>query len=486
MRRWSLLRRGFTPVAGLVFGLAGAASAQNLEAVFSTLTIHREEDVGFEFIEEVRVTGTGITSATITPAGGTAILLEPNGADFVHRKEATVESELDLLGENDEAFTLTLNGGARTATIEYARPAIPSPGVSEPEPDAVLLPGPVEVRFTACPICTAPDGVVAELEEGSSVIATENLRSVDDEWTPPDAGDPDLDLELDEDSSFTARVTHRASASVTLPGADPFTVTSTLIHSDEVSFTTGLSAPQGSFCIVANETDPPTLDPDGTCIGLVAVDLGIIDLDETLSTTVGGVDVELEPLVRASGRLTGIARADLDGDGSMETVTQLQGNMFGTAQRLHRRMVFRLVDRTRQDRLGVRIRDVLSISDGLVTHIERARGKLDGAKVNEEVQTLGPLLEETLGWRLDFELVGGGRVQGASLRLENGRVIRLRGTVHFNADRDLTMMNLASTGADRGVFVWIRRMVVDDTTTTITSGDLSYRILGQRGSTPIP
>jgi len=460
------------------------AAALDLTTASASITIERVGGIGKLHTVELRVQGTGITSATITPTGATAMTLTKTGDDFVSTLSFDSEALLNTAIPNG-AYRLDLNGGGRTVDIGFTRLSVPSPAISNPNPLLIQPPGPIEVAFAACSLCTGTaDSVTAKLEQGPSSLATAELSSTDISWTPSDGMGP---LELAEGSAFTVRISHSAvrESVLTASGSDAFTFRNGLAQSDAVVFETGFAPPEGAFCIVANETSPATLDPLGECLDLVDLELAIADPGGSFSIVAGGMDVDYEFQVRPGGKLSGVVTADLEGDAFKETSTLLEGRIRGEAHRLRQRVKFRLENAPPELKLKVHIEDLFSIPTGILSRVQLTRGVLAGAKLREEIRSTLPLAYAPLGWRLDFELTDSTPIQNASIQLENGRTFALRGEVFFDLATDRSLVELASRGADAGVRASIRSLAVDDTD-GITAGKLAYRILGQTGSTPLP
>lgn len=488
MRARSCLPPLLPLLALLAVALApGRVSAQaiDLVEVRALVTIEREAGEGVVHHVELRVIGTGITSASVTPPSGTAISLPKVGDDFVGELDFGSQIILDGAIPNG-SYTLTLNGGTRTASIVYARPAVPSPAISAPDPNVVQVPGPTEVRFTRCSVCTeSGDSVSAELLEGTTSLASATLTAADATWIPSDVGGP---ISLGEDSLFSARIVHetvRTSTLTTNTGGDSFTFSNTFTHSDEIVFATGFAVPVGDFCIVLNETTPASLDPLGECLQRADLELALVDPSGTIATTVGGLDVAYTLALAASGRISGLAQADLDDDGSLETSAELKGSLRGSARRLQQSLGFRLASVPLAAKLNVRVRDQISIPDALLSRLQRARGAVGATRIREDVPAVTVLPHDVLGWRLDFELDGTSRVQNASILLSSGRSVLLQGTSRFNLELGHANIRLASGGADRGVTVEVRRFRLDETGNVLRA-ELGYTILGQRGHVSLP
>jgi len=487
MRRGVPLRYVPLLLLGLAISAGGgrAFAALDLTTASVSMTIERAAGIGNLHTVELRVQGTEITSATITPpgVGATAMSLPKTGNDFVLLLSFDSEAALNTAIPNG-TYRLDLNGGSRTGNIDFARLNVPSPAISAPAPTVILLPGPIEVAFAACSLCTGTeDSVTAKLEQGATSLATATLAATDHLWTPSDGMAP---LELAEDSAFTVGVRHFAvrETALTASGNDAFKFRNSFIQSDEVDFATGFAPAQGAFCIVANDTSPATLDPLGECLGFVDLALAIVDTSGSFSTVAGGVDVDYDLQLLPDGKLAGVVMADVDGDAFKETSAPLEGQLRGPADRLRQRIKFRLGDAPPELKLNVLIEDAFSILSGVLSQVQRTRGVLAGARIREEIRSTLPLDDEPLGWRFDFELTDGTRVENASIRLENGRTFPLWGNAYFDPANGRSLVQLAARGADEGVRAEIRSLGVDEVD-GIVAGKLFYKILGQKGETPL-
>jgi hypothetical protein len=484
-----VMRRGVPlrclPALCLGFALiaaGGPALAQlDLTSAWVTMSIPRVAGVGQQFSVELRVQGTGITSATITPpgVGATPVTLLQTGSDFVLTLLFNSQAAFDT-GFPDGSYRLTLNGGSRTADIVFKRLEVPSPAISAPVPSQLEQPGPIEVAFSACAICNeAGDSVTAALEQGTTSLATATLTATDQLWTPSDGAIP---VELAENSEFTASVSFLAGRDtmLTASGNDTFTFRNRFAQSDELTFETGFAPTQGAFCIVSNDTSPATLDPLGECRGFDALEFALIDTSGSYATVAGGVDVDYDLELLADGTLAGDVLADVDGDGVYETSTQLEGKLRGRGDRLRQRIKFQLGDAPPELKLKIQIADAFSLPDGTQSQQQRTRGVLAGVKIKEKLLSEQSLVHEPLGWRFDFTITDDGQIEDASIQLENGRNFPLEGSAGFDASNGRWHVELAGQGDDAGVSAEIRSLGVDEID-GIFGGKLFYEILGQKG-----
>lgn len=483
MRRRVSLRCVLALCVGLaISAVAGPAFAQlDLTSASIAMSIPRVAGIGQQFTAELRVQGTDITSATVTPpgVGATPMTLLKVGSDFV--LTLTFDSEAAFnAGIPNGTYRLTLNGGSRTADLVFTRLAVPSPAISEPVPTQIQSPGPIEVAFVACPICSeAGDIVAAELEQGSTSLATATLTATDHLWIPSDGAIP---IELAENSTFTVRVDFLAARNtpLTASGADPFSFRNRFAQSDEVVFESGFAPTEGAFCIVSNDTSPATLDPLGECRGFDALEFALVDTSGSYATVAGGVDVDYDLELLADGTLAGSVLADVDGDGVQETSTELEGKLRGRGDRLRQKIEFQLGDAPPALKLKVQIADAFSLPDGLQSQTQRTRGVLAGVKIKEKIFSEESLAHEPLGWRFDFTITDDSQIEDASIQLENGRSFPLEGSAGFDATNGRWHVDLAGQGDDAGVSAEIRSLGVSDTD-GIFGGKLFYEILGQKG-----
>jgi hypothetical protein len=474
-------------VLGSILGVAAPARAQiDIEEVGISLLVLLVNDAGSDSVFAVRarlfVAGTGITDATITPPGGSPIgLIETAPGEFLIEQSFADEAALTAtLPEGD--YLLDVNGGETTATLAYARPAVPSPRISSPLHQGVVAPGPVEVRFQPCAICVqGDDSTQAELASGDSVLASQVLPAAQSSWIPSDAAGP---LALPPSSSFAANVVHAAlrTQAVSATPADPFVFGSALARGDLVEFSTGFAAPEASLCIVVN--DPAKLDPKGECALHEDLADAIFDTGGSFETTAIGVPIQYGFSVSPRGRLSGIADLDLDDDGSFETHVPVAGRLSGGGGRLRQSLRFGAASplRAAETKLKVNVREETDTTAFLRTRVQTAKGRLGGARVTETISNTDPLDPEPRGWRLDFDVSDTqGEITDALLTLSNGRTIPLFGRHRFIFETNRTNVRLKSGGAERGVQIEIDTLALD-AGGAIVRGVMRYRAFGQRGT----
>jgi hypothetical protein len=474
-------------VLGSILGAAAPARGQiDVEGVGISLLVSLVNDAGSGSAAAVRarlfVTGSEITSAAITPPGGSPVgLVEIAPGEFAVEQTFADEAALTAaLPDGD--YLLDVNGGEATATLPFARPAVPSPNISAPLHQAVVPPGPVEVRFQPCTICSQTgDSTTATLESGGSVLASQVLPTTQAVWTPSDATGP---LALPPSTPFEASVVHVAvrTRSLVATPTDPFVFGSALTRGDQVAFSTGFAPPEAVVCIVVN--DPATLDPAGDCALHEDLADALFDTGGSFATTAVGVPVTYGFSVSPRGRLSGIADLDLDGDGSIETHVPLSGRLSGNDGRLRQRLRFAAAspERPPQTKLKVDVREETDTVSFLRTRVQIAKGRLGGVRVTETTSNTEALTPEPRGWRLDFDVSGTqGEITDASLTLSSGRTVPLFGRHRFVSETNRTNVRLKSGGAERGVQMEIDTLALDETG-SIVRGLLRYRAFGQSGT----
>lgn len=472
-------------MALLAAGAATSARAQvDLEDVIFTVVIARSTEGADVISAEVRVQGTDINNATIAlPSNpGVNIPLDMDGADFVADDTFDSEAALNAVFSSGN-YLLRLNNGTVQVTIPYARPGVPSPAISQPSAGSVIAPGAVELLFTSCPICIqSGDSTEAVLEDDAmNVLASDTLLSTDESWTPSDGMGGDL--LLGEAAAFVARITHtavRENTDIPVNDADDlFLFTHRFVQSDEIGFETGFAPPMGVFCIAVNH---PLPDPG--CAVVNDPLRSLLDTSGLVSTQVAGLDVDYDIDVSGGGAITGMAMADLDDDGSKETLGEVKGKLKGRDGEAQQKLSFGL-ESMLPAKLKVSVSDELSIPGDSLARLQRASGSIGGTKIKEEdASNVSPLPIAAQGFMLSFELDGTDVVQNASLELEGGRSFALTGTNKFDIARDLSTAKLSS---DDGVRIQLKKLGLDETMDpTVTEGSMSYRALGQSGAVTIP
>lgn len=465
--------------------LATSAQAADVATVALDVTAARSSLVSDGIEVEFRVTGTGLNNGTLTQpiTGALPITLQKVGADLVLTDEFANMSELNTFLPSG-SYLLRVNNDTIEATLAYARPAVPSPAISSPNAGDTVAPGSVEVEFTACPVCNlSGDSVAAELEDDAQAsLDTETLTAAATSWVPQGVAGA---LELPEDASFVARVTHTAHREATVPVTDDddnLVFSHDFVQSDEIGFDTGFSRPEGHVCIAANYTAPPL-----GCAIVTDPLLQVLDTTGAFATQVAGHDLEITVSVAANGALSGSATADLDDNGSLETSsTPLKGRLSGKLGELRSLLAFALNNSALPAKLKLSQSDRLSIPDATIASTLRASGAIAGTKIKERTSTSGALPFTPHGWLLEFDVGAGAAVQNALLTLESGRSFALTGKTKFKLSSGRSRVKLRST--PKGVRIGLRKVRFDDSTSPVgvTGGGLRVRVLGQSAKKLLP
>jgi hypothetical protein len=484
-----VFQRSLRPIFLLLMALlareARAGAAPDIDDVTLDITVERSTSGGNSFRAELRVIGTSLVNGTIAlPSNpGTQLALSQDGDDLVWDDDFATEAQLDAAFPNGN-YVLRVNNGTAQSTINYTRPSVPSPAISQPS--GVVPPGPVEVSFTRCSVCSLGlDSVRAVLEDDAMTVLDEEILDEDaDSWVPQDVGG---DLELPEASAFVARVVHTAirDGNVPVAGNDAdgtLVFTGTEIQSSEVDFETGFNPPAGRFCLATNYTGPPA-----GCTLVNDAALQLLDTSGTFATTVDGHDVDYTVDVDAAGRLSGMATADLDDNTVFETgPSPIKGSFKSKAGEAASKVAFSLVNEALAAKLKLSIADALSVAGNTLDREQNASGSLGGAKIKETTSSSGALPFTPLGWLLEFDLAADGTVTNAVFTLENARSFPLEGSGKFKIATNESGLKLQSD--PKGIQVQLKGLVLDDAVDPmdVLGGALSYRALGQSGRRDLP
>jgi len=490
-----VFRRSLRPIFLLLMPLLAAAPALaviDIDEVSLEIVIARSSLVADEITAVLRVTGTdlntGTSTITLPQAPNTPIPLDDDGPDLILEDTFASETELNTVLPNGN-YILRINNGAVVATLVYARPVVPSPAISQPGPGSVVAPGTVELLFTKCAACNqVGDSVEAVLEDDLAVVlAQETLTSASEEWIPPDGMGGDL--LLPQDSGFVGRVTHTALRQdnvVPNPADDDglLLFSHSFVQSDEIDFRTGFEPPVGDFCLAANHPAPPP-----GCEMLSDLSLQILDISGMNTIQVDGHDVDYDVNVGAGGELTGSATADLDDIGPNETGPgPIKGKLSGKGDgESSSKLSFSLEGDAPAAKLKVSVTETLSTFTGERQRLHRASGSIDGVKIKEAPPSMSVAPPFTpLGWVIEFELDANGQILSPVLTLEGGSSFMLTGTNKFNLASNQSSLKLQSD--PKGISIQLKKLVLDHVPNPmqITGGDLSYRMLGQSGRTPLP
>ena len=497
------MRRNGALLTLLLALLPGEARAVlGLDTLLLGVEIEATAGTDTAFRVTITVTGTEIATATFTPAGGGAIALTCDAGNT----SCTVTQNLNqaaldaLLPTTARNYTVSLTGTVGsppplTDTLSYTRPALASPAISAPANGSTVSPGPVEVTFLACATCTTTtQGVL--LQGGASIETKLDLPASSTSWTPTTA----LEASVPD---YAVRITHLTGAMQNLtadgPGAgtddDPYVFTHGIAHSDQVAFSTGFAAPAGAFCIVVNADHAGMIDPTGCTLIPEEPTAGIFDTSGSFTSTADGVPFTYDLQLGAKGRSTGIAAADLDGNGSFETPSEFLGRMRGREGRLQQKVRIRFLAPESDARIYVRIRERADLEslqsaselDWLVD--QKTRGKLGGMKLAEDVTTTRTTPDAQTGWKLSFTLTGTAEPTTGSLELANGVIVALTGKQGFESASNLSDVKLQSEGNERGIRIRLKRLELDPSqplSEQIQGGSVRYKAFGQGGSIVLP
>jgi hypothetical protein len=496
-----LLRMVRTLMALLAVGLSSSAAQAVIKITEVELSVDIEDvnAAGGDasgpttILARFVVRGSGFTAVSVTPPGSTMAQMVPlMGSEFVLEQSFADETELDTGLPTGDYFLQAQLGSAETATatLSYQRPDVPSPAISQPTHRSVVLAGSVRAEFEPCADCIlSGDSTVATLEQDGTSLATQTLAKGAAEWVPSDAAGP---LQLPPTSGFTLAVVHTASrpVAVTPSSGDPFTFRSIFSRSDEVQFSTGFLPPEGNVCLVVNDPERKLYDPANETCTVVSDSLrGILDVGGTSSVVAAGLPIRYELALSPGGRLSGIAAADLDGDGTSETHVPVQGRLRGSGGRLRQTLRFSLEGGpfVAGTSLRVSILERALLADQVKTRKQTTKGDLLGAPVSETLQDADSIEDLPAAWRLDFALSGGGgRISGATLELLGAtpllpnRKVSLSGRHRFSFEFDRTNVRLSSAGGDKGVKIEANGLRFNEAG-TISRGEIRWRAFGQAG-----
>jgi hypothetical protein len=508
-------RSGATLLLTLLLALLPGAARAALELTSLVLTVAIEGTNGVDTVFQVTVTvtGTDIASASITPEGGTAIPLTCGSATSCSvtqglANQATLDALLPTTAKN---YTLALTGTTGTPaptvtdTFAFARPVVSSPAISAPVAGSSIDPGSLEVTFAACTAtvvaattpatCAATQGV---LLQGTTQLEEKlDLPASSTSWKPATA--------LTEQSAFSAEITHTAAGTQTFTADgiatgtddDSYLFTTSVTHSDQVAFSTGFAAPVGEFCIVVNDDPADALDPAG-CTVVVEPAAGILDtsgpypLTAPPFLTAAGIPFQYTLQLAPSGRLSGIAEADLDGVTGFEVPTDLVGRLKGKDGLLRQRIRMRFDAPASDTKFSVRIGEEANLATLLQAMADlewlvgqKTRGKDGGVKLSEDTTSTRTTAAAPTGWRLDFTLTGNDGPTSGSLELASGVSVVLAGKQSFDSASNRSDLKLESEGAERGVRIRVKRLEID-ATNRIAAGAVRFRAFGQGGSLILP
>jgi len=490
--------------------LPGAArAALGIDALDLEVGVHGTNGQDTSFAVTITITGTDLEAATLTRQGATALSLPCSGGTTCTATQGLPnQAALDtLLPTTATTYTLELKQGTDTITdtLSFARPVVPSPLISAPLAGSIISPGALDVTFSGCSTCSPTQGFL--LQGATQIEEKLDLPAASTSWKPL--------TELAPESDFSVEIVHVAIATASLVADGPapatnndsYTFTTTLVHGDSVAFSTGFAPPVGDFCIAVNDAAGDALDPAG-CTIIVEPAAGILDTSDSCSLSAAGLPIQYDLQLAPNGRLSGIADADLDVDGSFETHGTLVGRLRGKEGSLRQQLRVGLRDDSADARLGLRVREQANLAtlvgapdpplEWLID--QRLRGKLAGTKIVEAttgLRTLPALPSDDIacaggtprtGWKLAFTLTGTEGLSSGSLQLANGNDVALEVKQRFDFVTNQTLLRLQSRGADAGVKILIRRLEIDDVPdpAQIASGVLRFRAFGQGGNLLLP
>lgn len=505
---WNHRRKLLPSLSLLLLSLLPGAARAALAIETLVIAVEVEGTKALDNVFEVTftVTGTELGQATVTPEGGSAVVLScSGGVSCTTTQVLASQAALDaLLPTTAKSYTVTLTGLAGappptvTDTFSFARPSVPSPAISAPVHDSTTVtPGLVEVLFTACPGTSCSLDSLASLLEGTTLLEGALLPVGETSWEPA--------TELETATLYTVQLTHQTGGMLNLTADgvgggtddDAYVLTFSVQHSDRVSFTTA-DPPTGSVCILVN--DSGTLDTSD-CDVVSHVDdsgSGILDTSHACTTEAGGIPIEYAFQLAPNGAFLEGATAEFDG-----ITVPMKGRLRGRDGVLRQRHAARFDDGA-GTRLALRIREEATLTNlsSLTWTVEQSLrgkgplGKVDDTTVTQRMQPPPPMPPAppspacndgplSLGWKLRFELEG---IEGSafgSFEREGGEPISLAGGQRFDPLTNEASVGLESAGANRGVRLRIRRFTIDEGTLE-ASGVIHFRAYGQSGTLVLP
>lgn len=472
----------------------GAQAALTLTSVALAADVGGTNGTDSSFKVTFTIAGTEIQTATVTPQGigSTAITLPCTAGTTCTATLTLTQTQFNQLfptsGQNYKIDLTQVSGtNTITSTVSFTLQSVPSPAISFPTSSTPISPTSLVVTFSACASCTVATHAVLTL--GSTELASQDLPASSTSWTPGVTLAPST-------TGFAVAITHKTTGTLspaptyTLSGTSgsiAYTFTSDVTHADSVAFSTGFAQPVGAFCVILIDTS--LSGPGTSCPVLDATALGILDTSGLFATTLGGIPIVYQVALGPKGNVTGTAHADLDGDATFETSAPLTGRVRGKDGALRQRLRARFVNDSLDARLQLRILEEANLanltpSGGLTTLLtEQLRGKQGGAKVDVTSSSAPVILNPPIGWRLDFTLTAGQKQVPGQLQAA-GSTISLQGNQTFDTATNLSDIRLSSGGAQTGVQLRLKKLVVDGA--TIQSGQLKLRAFGQSTSGLLP
>ncbi len=480
--------------------LVPSAAAAQFTLTELALSVRVKATNGTDSVFEVTfsVAGTELGTATVTPQGpgGTAIDLPCSSATSCSLTQNLTKAAFDQLfpsSARDFKIDLTqapVNGtDTITDTFSFTLPVVPSPAISFPTSSEPIDPVSLEVMFSACASCSEATHAVLTL--ATTELAMQNLPSSATTWTPAFTLDPNT-------SGYGVEINHKTSGSLTPapryePGDVPYAFTFVVEHSDSVAFSTSFAPPTGTFCIVVN-------DSAADCTAITEPAAGLLNTSSPPAyvTTAAGIAIQYSLQLAASGQLSGIADADLDGDTLFESEapSELDGRLKGKDGLLRQRIRIPFDVPASDTKFKVRIREEANLAtlqgspDLAWLFEQKTRGKDGAAKLSETTTGTRITPLAVTGWKLEFTLPAAQGPITGQLSLTGGASVALRGSQDFDSEANRSDLRLQSDGADRGVRIRIKKLVIDTAQANkadqITSGSVRMRAFGQRSSLLLP
>jgi hypothetical protein len=488
----------------------GAAQAQlDLATVELDIAVDGTAGVDTVFQVTIRITGTDIATASIKPPDPSPAINIPCGSptECTTTQNLANQAALDaLIPTAATNYTIDLVGTEAgpptiTDTFSYARAAVPSPAISAPVNGLSVDPGEITIQFAACGTCNAAtEGTV--LEGGNPFEERLDLPASSTSWLPT--------TPFPANSSFTARIEHATESSQNQTGDGegtndvPYKFTTRASHSDMIGFMTGFASPDGDFCIIVNDPAMDVFMDNSECDNVAYVEApasGVFDVSNMdIEISAAGIPIRYTVQMNPKGKLTGIADADIGNDGTFETPGELKGRLKGKDGRLRQKTKMRFGTGGSDTRFSVQLKeeaDLLSLAPPTMPDLawlvdQKANGRVSGTKIKERTTRTRTDLDADTAWKLLVSLPGSSGDTFGSVELASGLAVALTGKLNFDATTNESDVKLRSQGAERGVNVRIKKLVIDTTRTPsrLVSGDVRFKGFGQRANvlatTPTP
>jgi hypothetical protein len=107
-----------------------------------------------------------------------------------------------------------------------------------------------------------------------------------------------------------------------------------------------------------------------------------------------------------------------------------------------------------------------------------------GTKVKERSTSTRTVPDAVTAWKLAISLSGSSGSTLGSVELASGLAVALTGKLNFDTADNDSDVKLQSQGAERGVRVRVKNLVIDSTQTParLASGDVRFKGFGQRAN----